>query len=243
MKKLVPLFAILTTACGPATLDRDLKDIPGPTLYTQVSSVSDHDSFSFGFDWDRDSPCYRIPEDTRFTVNGDTFSLEERGESVLSFDGAFYCRKPSFKGPLRPASEARTEIVLSDGHSSKRAVFQELRAERRIRVNGQEQATVHAGAVIDIEWLPATDRLSKVDVSLEVAGPGQASGSREDLQVEGNPTQVEGNHIRYTLPQMRPGRYVVSVYGQGSAGVEACEGFISCTAELWKRVEVTVVVE
>ncbi|WP_257460685.1 peptidase associated/transthyretin-like domain-containing protein [Archangium lipolyticum] len=236
MKKLVPLFALFTSACGPATLDRELKDIPGPTILTRISSFSDQTDFYFGFDWDRDSPCYRIPEDTRLTANGDSYVLEARGESSLSFDGVSSCKKASFRGPVRPASETRTELVLTDGHSSKRVVFQSLHAERRIQVKGQEQAPLRVGEVVELEWLPATDRLTRADAHLEVEGSGQSVSSLEDLQ-------VEGSHLRFTLPQVRPGRYVVSVYGQGNAGVEACDGFIACDALVSERVEVTVVVE
>ncbi|PTL80566.1 hypothetical protein DAT35_28480 [Vitiosangium sp. GDMCC 1.1324] len=232
----MPLLAVAVTACGPPLLDRDLRDIPSLGLYLPSTySFSDSEDAVLHFDWSRGGACYQIPADTRLTINSEAATLESRGDTHLSFDGAFSCDKPSFKGSLRPADEPRTEFILSDDRSKMRAVFQELRAPRRFRVNGQEQATVRSGAAIDIEWLPVTDQLEKVDLHVESEG---GSGSH---WIEA--PQVEGNHVRFTLPTLKPGRYVVSLLGQGAIGVEACEGFSSCRADFFNRIDVPFVVE
>jgi hypothetical protein len=54
---------------------------------------------------------------------------------------------------------------------------------------------------------------------------------------------VEGNHVRFTLPALQAGGYVLSLYGMGAVGVETCEGFSSCRAGFGERVEVPIVIE
>jgi hypothetical protein len=238
MKRLMPLLTLAVTACGPVALDKDLREIPGLVFYVPDTSINDYDTVALNFDWDRGGDCYRIAADTRLTVNGEAYTLEQRGDTRLSFDGASGCQFPSFKGPLRPADESRTEYILSDDHSRMRAVFQNLRAKRSLRVNGQDKAVLRMGSEVDIEWLPATDQLRKADVSMQYADPG-ASFS---YWLTPN-AQVQGNHIRLTLPQVYPGRYKLSVLGAASAGVEACEGLQECTATLDERIDVEVVVE
>lgn len=235
MNKLMPLLAFAVTACGPALLDRDLRDIPNLELYVPATySSTSSELASLQFDWSRGGDCYQIPADTRLTINAETATLEGRGDTHLSFDGAFSCDYPRFTGTPRPADEPRTEFILSDGRSTMRAVFQELRAPRGLRVNGQDQATLRAGTVVDVEWLPVTDQLEKVDVHVKGGGSGW-------VWIE-NP-HVQGNHVRFTLPALQAGRYVLSLHGMGAVGVEACEGFSSCLAGFDARAEVPVVIE
>lgn len=236
MKKLVLLCAFAFTACGPVLLDRDLHEIPSLKLFVPSAyAFLDYEEAVLQFDWDRGGDCYRIPARTRLTINDDATTLEQRGNTHLSFDGAYSCDYPTFRSTPRPANEPRTEFILGDGHSRMRAVFQELRAPRRFRVNGQEQATLHGGDAVDVEWLPVTDELEKVDVHVDVEG----STASDWIETP----QVEGNHVRFTLPTMKAGRYVLNLYGQGTVGVETCEGFSSCRAGFSKRVEVPFVVE
>jgi hypothetical protein len=234
MKKLMPLLAIAVSACDSSLLDRELRDIPNLAL-SLPATYSDEEEAVLLYDWSKGGDCYRIPAETRLTRNERATTLESRGDAHPRFDEAIYCEFPSFRGTVSPADEPRTEFILSDSHSSMRAVFQELRAPRRFRVNGQEQATVHAWDAIDIEWLPATDQLETVYVSVE-AEAGPYSQTVETFQ-------VQGNHVRFTLPALQAGRYVLSLYGEGTAGVEACEGFSSCRAEFGQRVTVPFLVE
>lgn len=232
MKKRMMLLALAVTACGREPLHRELRDIPGLRLFVPSTySFSEEQRAVLHFDWSMGGDCYRVPSDTRLTINGEATSVWSRGDTHLSFDGAFSCEYPSFEGTLRPVDEQRTEFLLTEGRTRMRAVFQELRAPRRIRVNGQEQATLRSGATIDIEWLPATDLLETVDVDVE--------GDSNPMEAP----QVEGNHIRVTLPALRAGNYVLRLNGRGSAGVEACEGFKSCHADFSEWLEVPVVIE
>ncbi|QRK11231.1 hypothetical protein JQX13_14835 [Archangium violaceum] len=231
MKKRMLLLALAVTACGREPLHRELRDIPGLRLF--VPQASEEESAVLHFDWSMGGDCYRVPSDTRVTINGEATRVWSRGDTHLSFDGAFSCEYPSFDGPPRPADEPRTEFLVTEGRTRMRAVFQALRAPRRIRVNGQEQATLRGGAMVDIEWLPATDQLEKVEVKV--------MGGTDSRQVDA--FQVDGNHIRMTLPTLKAGSYVLRVYGQGGAGVEACEGFNSCHAEFYKWIEVPIVIE
>lgn len=246
MKTLLPLIAVAATATacgGPDVLNRDLRHIPGLKLGVTVQNP---DSISapteyVRLDYDRstsESPCYRVPSDTRLTVNGVDVPLTVRGDSKLSFDGAFGCDNPWFSGTPSPLGEARVEYLLTDGQSRMRAVFQNLHVRRSIRVNGQEQATLHAGEAVDVEWLPGTDQITKTqDVSL-VRADSNGSGTRiEAARVE------EGNHVRFTLPEMTAGSYRLRVSGTARVGVEACEGLTSCDATLDKAVYVDVTVE
>ncbi|WNG52014.1 hypothetical protein F0U60_53835 [Archangium minus] len=231
MKKLMPLLALAVTACGREPLHRELRDIPNLRLY--VPQTSTEETAVLHFDWSMGGDCYRVPADTRLTINGEATEVWSRGDTHLSFDGAFSCEYPSFDGTLRPVDEPRTEFLLTEGRTKMRAVFQALRAPRRIRVNGQEQATLRSGAMFDIEWLPATDRLSQVDVDVK--------GGTDSQQVEA--FLMDGNHVRITLPALKAGSYVLRVYGKGGAGVEACEGFSSCLAEFYEWIEVPIVIE
>jgi hypothetical protein len=248
MKRLMPLLALSVTACGPETLNRDLREIPGLRLVVSVGDPtgnldSPYAKQEFVELWyDRapnsDAPCYRIPASSRLTVNGATIPLQVRGEPSLSFDGVTGCARPWFAGAERPMGEARVEYLLTDRHSRMRAVFQELHVARRVyRVNGQEQATLRGGETVDIEWLPATDQLDP-DVGVQLREEG-SSGDAEVIRT----VQVEGNHIRFTLPPLKAGPYKLSVFGSGNVGVDACEGFSSCEASFSKASTVSVLVE
>ncbi|WP_375769918.1 hypothetical protein NR798_03245 [Archangium gephyra] len=236
MNKLMPLFAVAVTACGPALHDEELRDIPGLGLYVpfSYSRTADTMSVALSYDWERGGDCYRIPADTRLTLNGEAATLDRRGDARLGFDGASSCEYPAFKGAPRPADEPRTEVVLSDGRSSMRAVFQSLHAPRRFRVNGQEQPMLHSGEAIDIEWLPATDQLEMVDMSLLEDGTAFVWIHNPDIEV---------NHVRFKLPGLNAGSYVLRVTSRGTTGVEACEGFSSCHAGFEEQIEVPFVIE
>ncbi|MFE8602529.1 hypothetical protein [Archangium violaceum] len=237
MKKLMPLLTLAVAACGPAPIDANLKDLPSPELWAGGTT-----STKIGYSWERGGSCYRIPAETRLTVNGEAMPLELRGDHHLSFDGASSCEWPSFAGTQRPADEPRTEYIVSDGRSRMRAVFLNLGAERRIRVNGQEQVTLRAGSEVDIEWLPATDQLAETDVSLEFESSGAQFTSAQFMKSTSS-VRLEGNHIRFTVPLVQKGQYILSVYGRGNIGVEVCEGFSACIATMYDRINVPVVVE
>jgi hypothetical protein len=235
MKKLMPLLALAATACGHQTIDRELKDIPNLEIsVTPVAIPSRNMSSLLYFEWSFGEDCFRIPEDSQLTINGEAATMESRGTWGLGSDGAYRCKYPTFMSPARAVDEPRTEFILSDGSSNLRAVFLALRAPRSSRVNGQEQATVRGGVEIDIEWQPATDQFDKVDVFVMKDGM-----STHWLQ---NP-RVEGNHIRVTLPALEAGNYAVRVNGKGTAGVEACEGFSTCRAGFDERIVMPIVVE
>ncbi|MGZ3458454.1 MAG: hypothetical protein ACXU86_08095 [Archangium sp.] len=241
MRKLVPLLALTVTACAPDTVDRGLKDIPGLAIAVPFGSTnSGYESAQLEFDGgDSGSPCYRIPADTQLTANGDAFTLEMRGGTLKGNDGEYSCETPSFKGPLRPADEPRTEYVLSDGQSSPRAVFRNLRAPRsfRVKVNGQEQTTLLRGSTVDIEWLPTTDTLEDVVVTLTQEGDEDAYSFSPDNQ------NVDANHIHFLLLSPLTGNFTLTVIGRGHAGVEACDGFTVCNAEFIGKAQVPIVIE
>ncbi|HEX5753176.1 MAG TPA: hypothetical protein VFZ09_43650 [Archangium sp.] len=235
MKKLMPLFALAATACGHQVLERELKDLPSLRLSVTPVAIPSKNMWSvLNYTWSFGEDCFRIPAATRLTINGEAATVENLGTTHLGIDGSYRCKNPTFESPPRPADEPRTEFALSDGSSNLRAVFLGLRAPRYSLVNGQEQATVRSGAEIDIQWFPATDLLEKVDVFVMKDG-----ASTHWIQ---NP-QVQGNHIRLTLPALESGNYVLRVNSKGSAGVEACEGFNSCHAGFDERSLVPVVVE
>ncbi|MFL5354829.1 hypothetical protein [Archangium sp.] len=248
MKTLLPLIAIAATATacgGPEVLNRDLRHIPGLKLGVTVqdpASISPPTEY-VRLDYDRstsDSPCYRVPSDTRLTVNGVDVPLTVRGDASLSFDGVSGCEKPWFSGVPSPLEEARVEYLLTDGDSRLRAVFQNLHVKRSIRMNGQEQAALHAGEAVevDVEWLPGTDQLLEARY-IDLARVGSNAGV---YRIETS-REVEGNHVRFTLPAMSAGQYRLSVYGTARAGVEACEGFTSCDATFSESSFVDVTVE
>lgn len=244
MKKLLPLLALAATACGgPEVISRDLRRIPGLKLSVSIQnpeSLGPHTEF-VELRYDRvtsESPCYRVPSATRLTVNGVAVPMRARGDSSLSFDGAFGCEEPRFSGAPSPLGEARVEYLLTDGRTRMRAVFQDLHVKRSIRVNGQEQATLHAGETVDVQWLPGTDQFTDaLRIGLTRVGSNNDDYEIETFQVE------EGNHIRFTLPPMNAGQYRLHVYGEGKAGVEACEGFTSCDATFIESHSVNVTVE
>lgn len=246
MKTLLPLIAVAATATacgGPEVLHRDLRNIPGLKLGVMVrdpASIYPQTEYVW-LNYDRassESPCYRVPSETRLTVNGADVPLTVRGDASLSFDGVSGCEKPWFSGGSSPLGEARVEYLLTDDHSRLRAVFQNLHVKRSLRVNGQEQATLRAGQTVDVEWLPATDQLLEAkDVSV-----ARADSSGYGTRIEAA-RQEDGNHIRFTLPTMTAGQYRLRVYASARAGVEACEGFTSCDANLDEVSYVDVTVE
>lgn len=248
MKTLLPLIAVAATATacgGPDVRTQDLRSIPGLKLRVSIQDPTDNSPRSqtefveLGYDRaTAESPCYRVPAATRLTVNGTTVSMRSRGDASLSFDGASGCERPWFAGAPSPMGEARVEYLLSDGDSRLRAVFQSLHVKRSIRVNGQEQATLHAGETVDVEWLPGTDQFTDA--------PGIDLSQVESGNNTVNPIktyQLEGNHLRFTLPPMAAGQYRLRVGAEGKAGVEACEGFTSCDATFIEAPFVNVTVE
>lgn len=242
MKKLVPLLALAVTACKPATLDRDLKDIPGLAFHALYEG-SGEESVLLKYDNSANAPCYRIPAETSLTINGETaFTLENRGDLYETNSGYFGCDFPRFKGPPRPAEEPVTEYVLSDGKSSLRAAFKQLHAARsfRIRVNGTERTTsLRNGSSVDIEWSPVSDTLEGAQVAFRLAGT--AEGEEDTYTVQG--IRLDANHIRFILDARRTGDYTLRVTTRGQAGVEACEGFSSCRADFVKELRVPMTIE
>ena len=96
MNKLMPLLAVAVTACGPALHDNELREIPGLGLYVpySYSRTADTMSVALSYDWSRGGDCYRIPADTRLTLNGEAATLDRRGDARLGFDGASSCEYP-----------------------------------------------------------------------------------------------------------------------------------------------------
>ncbi|WP_143195967.1 hypothetical protein [Archangium sp. Cb G35] len=233
MNKLMPLLAFAVTACGPTLLDRELRDIPGLKLFVPYTSGST--AAIVYFDWSLGQDCYRIPADTHLTFDGESTTLVNRGNVEMGVGKVSSCAYPHFSSPSRPADEPLTEFVLSDGRSRMRAVFQSLVSPRQIRVNGQQEAILRPGAEVDLEWLPVTDRPGKM--MLDVVG--DEGGGWHGIQN----LSVQGNHVRFTLPALRPGRYRLLLTGQVTMGVEACEGFSSCEAEFTNLVEAPIVIE
>lgn len=226
MNKLLPLLTLATTVgCGPAVIDVSLNELPNPVLRVELETeLSDELVVIDPEQEDINGSCHRVPDDTRLTVNGTRFKRESRGDNVRVTEGYHTCRMPYFTGPRRPVDEPRTEFVLSDGETQMRAVFQSLRAVRRFRVNGQEQASLRGGQDVGLEWFPATDRLESPTVTL------RAEGSSDDTYYF---PQVDAGHLRFTLGALPPGRYVMSLAGKAYVGVEACEGFTACEAPLY----------
>lgn len=243
MNKLLPLLTLATVGatggCGPALIDANLNEHPHPVLRVELESEVGGEMVLIAPEqYDISGPCHRVPADTRLTVNGTQLALESRGDNAWATAGYHTCLMPQFKGPRRPAEETRSEFIVSDGQTQWRAVFQELRAVRRFRVNGQEQASLRGGQEVDLEWFPATDRLDAPTVTL------RAEGSSTDTYYF---PAMDGGHLRFTLGALPPGRYVLSVTGTARVGVEACEGFTACEAPLYlnggSTVSASVVIE
>jgi hypothetical protein len=225
MNKLLPLLTLATVGCGPALIDVSLNELPNPVFSVQLESEVGGEVVVIDPEQDDiTGSCHRVPEATRLTVNGTQLERESRGDNAWATAGYHTCRMPFFKGPRRPADETRSEFILSDGDTQMRAVFQELRAVRHFRVNGQEQASLRVGQEVDLEWFPATDRLESPTVTLRIEG-----GSDDKYYFP----RMDGGHLRFTLDALPPGRYVLSLSGIAHAGVEACEGFTACEAPLY----------
>ncbi|AKJ06397.1 hypothetical protein ATI61_105616 [Archangium gephyra] len=240
MKKLVPLLALAVTACKPATLDRDLKDIPGLAFHALHEGASD-ESVLLKYDSTAGSSCYRIPAETTLTVNGEAFTLDKRGALYETSSGYFGCDFPRFKGPARPAGEPLTEYVLSDGASTLRAAFKELHATRsfRVKVNGKEQTSLRNGSSVDIEWLPVSDVLESAQVAFRLAGTPE--GEEDTYTIQG--LRLDANHIRFVLDVRTIGDFTLRVTTRGQAGLEACEGFTSCRADFVEELRVPMPID
>ncbi|HYO73156.1 MAG TPA: hypothetical protein VEU33_44540 [Archangium sp.] len=240
MKKLVPLLALAVTACKPATLDRDLKDIPGLAFHALHEGASD-ESVLLQYDSPAGSSCYRIPAETTLTVNGEAFTLEKRGELYETASGYFGCDFPRFKGPARPAEEPLTDYVLSDGKSTLRAAFKQLHATRsfRVKVNGTEQTTsIRNGSAVDIEWLPVSDVIEGAQVAFRRVGTPE--GEEDTYTIQG--LRLDANHIRFVLDVRTTGDFTLRVTTRGQAGVEVCEGFTSCQADFVEELRVPMAI-
>lgn len=230
MNKLLPLLALTAAGCGGANLpivDVSLSELPNPSFYAELETEAGGE-----FTWvqpEQDAyqgPCHRLPGQTRLSANGREFKMESPGGS---FPGTLQwryatCRPPQFTSGTLP-DEPRTEFILSDGQSQRRAVFQDLRAARHFRVNGQEQGTARSGQELDIEWFPVTDQIEGVYFEL------RAEGSTELVRMA-NYGRVQGHHVFLTFVPTAPGRYVLTASGTVMVGVEVCEGFSTCNAPL-----------
>lgn len=226
MHKLLPLLALTATGCGGGlpVVDVSLGDLPNPSFHAEVETEAGGE-FTYlqpeqdGFQ----GPCHRLPSTTRLTANGQALAMESPGgttlEDVIHPHAA--CRVPVFKAPTLPDAP-RTEFIVSDGKTQRRAVFLGLRAVRSFRVNGQTQGTARSGQELDLEWSPATDVLDSMELLL------RAEGSAEAIQMKSY--RREGHHLYVTFAPVAAGRYVLTASGRVNAGVEACEGFSTCEA-------------
>jgi hypothetical protein len=243
MKNLMPLLALAATAtaCKPATLDRELKDIPGLTFHALYEG-EDGQTVLLQYDNSANSPCYRIPSETTLTVNGNGFILQKRGDLYETSSGYYSCDFPRFKGPPGPAEEPLTEYVLWDGKTTMRASFKQLHATRsfRIKANGTEQTTsLRNGSAVDIEWFPVSDVLEGAQVAFRKVGTPE--GEEDTYTVQG--IRLDANHIRFILDSRQTGDFTLRVTTLGQAGVETCEGFASCEADFVKELRVPMAIE
>jgi hypothetical protein len=227
-RQLLPLLLLTAAGCGPSldVVEVALSDLPNPSLQVELEPAEGGEFVASPLEQDNfNGPCHRLSSKTRMTANGRALTVGNLGDyGTETFPRSYAsCITPHFKGPTLP-DEPRTEFILSDGQSQRRAVFQQLRTPRHFRVNGQEQPTVRSGQELDIEWFPATDDILGVEVYLKQEG---GTG-----YVQTDTYRTQGNHIHVKFSPTPAGRYVLTAMGTAKVGVEACEGFSTCEAPL-----------
>lgn len=174
------------------------------------------------------------------SINGMTVGSFSRDGSYYSYDAkADVCGSPGFfvtdnhraSNPDAPSripdlTEPETEVVLSDGETTWRAVFQSLCSARSVTWVPPTVGSVRAGENVVLQWAPVTDRIAP---SVLLVRP---EGSEEIVFRVQNPT-VADTTLTFPMPALATsGRYTFEPVGASSfrPGVASCEGPSVCEA-------------
>ena len=104
------------------------------------------------------------------------------------------------------------------------------------KVSGTEQTSVRNGSLVDLEWLPVSDRLEGAEVTFE------QQGGETPYTYTATGLSLDANHIRFVLGSARTGDFTLRVIGRGHAGVAACEGFATCEANIIEELQLPIAI-
>jgi hypothetical protein len=241
VRGLAALAAAGLAACAPPTVEKSLAELPGLEL-----ELVDTDAVRVVLHTQREGKdCYRLRGPVQATLNGAPLRFDTPGGGGLNFEGYAECYLPTFvvrgwDGTDWPPRQ-RSEVVISDGTTTVRAVFLNIDVERTVRVNGQEAPVLHAGDDVSLEWFPETDHWRGPARVLANTTPDIAMNWRTATTSDTDGVTVsEDNRLHFTLATLPPGDYTLLVTGEVEVGVEACEGAVRCTATVWPELEAFV---
>jgi hypothetical protein len=184
--------------------------------------------------------CPIVRRGVTATINGMTVGTFSTGGSYYSYDAkAEVCRSPGFfvtdnhraSRPDAPSkipdlTQPESHVVISDGETTWRAVFQSLCSARSVTRISPTTASVRAGENVVLQWAPATDRITPSVLIVRLEGSEQIAA-----RVEG--PKVVGSTLTFTMPALATsGRYTFEPMGSPAfrPGVASCEGPSVCEA-------------
>lgn len=121
-------------------------------------------------------------------------------------------------------------VRISEGTTRLEAEVQDLCRPRSFSLRAPEVGVLRSGDEVDLEWLPATDTLLVTSVTLRTG-----DSSREVARLDLGTLRVEGNHLRFRMPQLdiREEGVATLFLSNGEADlhrpqVTRCEGLTRC---------------
>lgn len=165
-----------------------------------------------------------------FSTGGSYYSFDAKGD-VCNSPGFFVSDNHRANNPDAPSkipdlTGPETLVVVSDGQTTWRAVFQSLCAPRSVTRVPSTAGSVRAGEEVVLQWAPETDLIAP---TLLLVRP---EGSEEIVYRVQNPTVV-GKTLKFPMPALATsGRYTFEPRGVSlfRAGVASCEGPSVCQA-------------
>jgi hypothetical protein len=216
------LLASSLMGCGLDTRPTALKDYPQHLL--SATSLGGGFSLTLSPQPGEEVFCPELLPTVRATLNGHPLAVEDRGHAQNTALGSI-CIGASFRlTDLALSPEARAEVVstveLSDETRTLRMEVKGLGVQRTARIVEPASGSLSVGEEVAIEWLPATDVLQASEFSVSLFSiPTQGRDSRT---LTGDALRIEGNRIRFTLPEFQPGALSIRLSSGNSGPIIAC---------------------
>jgi hypothetical protein len=243
------LWLMVMCGCGGLSLD----EMKAPGLLVQVGSSDDDFMEPYitlreirenkDGEATQEGDCPELSGGARAFINDVEVPLQSPGGwSSGSFMGpAAHCSPTVFQAgetalPV-PGAEAVTRVHITEGDQTFIAETRGLCAPRSLAMRAPADGVLRPGQEVELEWQPATDVLLVQRVTLYTG-----AGSAYPVSLQSETLQIEGNRMRFRVPQFLRatdvGAATLRLSADGDSdlylpGLMRCEGFAECRFDCW----------
>ncbi|QRN94488.1 hypothetical protein JRI60_35950 [Archangium violaceum] len=231
------LLLLLLWGCGPVTLE----DMKAPILWVATPPATGPGSKELLITLkEGGEDCPNLSNQMRAYFNDVEVPMSHAGQwsngSIIMGPGP-RCFSTLFRaegnGLPSTLGDDVTRIHITEGGKTLHAEIQGLCAPRRVTVRSPASGVLRPGDEVELEWQPATDEVLVQGVTLATS-----TSAHDVARLSDGTLQVEGNRLRFRLPQLTGAREGTAELRltSGSEGdyrhrVTRCEGFVQCHFE------------